>query len=351
MKKAILSFGILSSVLMLIGVSLKIMHCPSASPVLIAGVLCFVLLYGLFYLVHQLKESVSGLQKAVSVFRFLSILLLFTGFLCNLVSCSGSVILLFSGAAAVAVYLILLFADGLKPKEAGNGFAQLNASILLLAVASIVISGYALRVDKGILNAYVSLEDPIYKTTYLNMDKTSDLLILIENNKEINKSCFEKAVAIKDSTDALVKYISGLEVTLVKAVDGEKAVAVVDSNRIDLIKIGNKDNSAKIAQVMIKEGKATELKNKLNDYKELILANTNSRGKESVNLLLQTNDSATAAKAKPITWESEKFEHLPVIHTITYLNILISQIRMVESETMNYLQFKSTKSEQGQEAK
>ena len=111
-----------------------------------------------------------------------------------------------------------------------------------------------------------------------------------------------------------------------------------NGNPDSLETVYDKSDYSVVHKVLFKEQpKAKELKEKLIAYKELVGQNTNSRGKDIITVFFNTDDPLPM-KGDTMTWEEAKFQHVPLVAVLITLNQIRSNIRLLEAETMTYLQ-------------
>ena len=75
----------------------------------------------------------------------------------------------------------------------------------------------------------------------------------------------------------------------------------------------------------------------------MLTKNLNSKGKEMLNTFFALDDSLYQSECKENTWAIEKFAGKPVVFVLSEMNILIKNIRMMEVESLGFLQFLAAK--------
>jgi gliding motility-associated protein GldM len=202
----------------------------------------------------------------------------------------------------------------------------------------------ALNVSKEILDAFVIVNEGLEKTT-ANFTSRNSLLYAVmdaqqENNPTKVKPINDKAKEVRKLADEMEKYIKSLKTELISIEDGVP-MDVADTTQVR--NINSKDKYDNTTNLMCGPSsndctgaKATELKQKLEEYKKAILARLDPKMAEKVNIGLDlSNPKSTGTET--ITWESEKFYHLPLAAVITLLSQLQTEIRNAEGEVVNEL--------------
>lgn len=203
----------------------------------------------------------------------------------------------------------------------------------------------ALNVSKDILDAFVLVDESLTVTTENFSEKNK--LVYDEFDKAYTsnpnkvKKWKDYADQVRKGADELYKMINDLKIQIVQKAD-KKTEAIV-KDKVQSGKITTKDNTDIPAQLMVGDnnnGKGKELKNKIIKFRELLLSMVDKKDGvdviKSIEKNLNTNDPP-AKEGAQTTWESEHFEHLPLIAVTTIMSKMQSDIRNAESEITRYL--------------
>jgi gliding motility-associated protein GldM len=206
----------------------------------------------------------------------------------------------------------------------------------------------ALNVSKEILDAFVVVNNGLVQTD--KNFKTNNALLYnsieaqLSTEPERAKGAVEASRKLKKWANETHQYIADLKKELIAIEDQiapEAAAKILDS----LANVQNKDKYDNATRIMCgdgtvgSKGKATDLKNKLIEYKKNLISILPESVKKSTNLGLKTDDPPKKG-TEVVTWESEKFYHLPVAAQIVVLSQLQTEIRNAEGTVLNEL-FKS----------
>ena len=208
-----------------------------------------------------------------------------------------------------------------RQKMIGMMYLMLTA-MLALNVSGDLLNAYLL-VDKSILQAKTSIE-------------AKSLLMYNQfgNAYELNKTKVEnnwkQALLIKEKADELVQHIYDLKVKFVHAADGPKYTPE------NYVSIKNQDVAAQVMMVEQLGKRSTELKNKITEYRDLLVNSVDDTA--LINNINKALSLETQTKGKKlITWESEKFEHIPLAASMALMSQLQSTTRNLESDVVRYL--------------
>ena len=207
-------------------------------------------------------------------------------------------------------------------------------ALLALNVSREIVEAFVL-VDGG-LNETIENFDEKNKTVYDNFSKQET------QNEEKVKPWRVKADEIKVKSKDLHAYIQGLKKQIIITAEGEETPAV-KGNEIYSDSITKADDLNIGGQIMIgaeHNGKAYELRQLINDYRDEVLDITGHPGalEESIKKVLNTDDPGKEDKeTERKTWETVRFDHLPLIAVVTMLTKIQTDISNVESDAINYL--------------
>ncbi len=195
----------------------------------------------------------------------------------------------------------------------------------------------ALNVSGELLNAFILVDDSILKTIDSIEKKNSMLYADFASANATNETKvspkFNKALSIKAQADSLFKQIQDIKVLIVQTADGPEATPT---------NFKSKDNQDAAAVVMITAhgGKRSkELKESLVQFRDLLLSQVDPIDSS----LRQTIEKTLTPKDPPVkegiskSWESEKFEHLPLSASLALMSQLQSEVRNMESDVVRYL--------------
>jgi hypothetical protein len=191
------------------------------------------------------------------------------------------------------------------------------------------------KTDKSILNSFNSLNKTVIAEMKFHENKSIELYTTLENAVKSNtagKEYLDKATMIKNACDSFNLYITDLENLLITT--SQETPGNADSFE----SIYEKANYGVVYKVLFNEqAKAKEFKDKLIAFRDMVAQNTNSRGKEIITQFFNTDDPAPENN-DTLTWEEAKLQRMPLVAVLFSLNQTRASIRLLEAETMTYLQ-------------
>ncbi len=191
----------------------------------------------------------------------------------------------------------------------------------------------ALNVSAAILNGYTQVDDSLHATIDTMQDSNAETYATfkaaLDKNPEKTQEWYDKAMEVKRVSDEFFEYVQKFKDDMVLLADGKKAVM-----NAKVSEIGKKDDTNIPAQYAINEGHATELKEKINRFRNFLIKFTEevpgaSMFHEEMNRTFVTDDGKNA-EGDLVTWENMIFNEMPMCASITILTKLQNDIRHCE---------------------
>jgi len=192
----------------------------------------------------------------------------------------------------------------------------------------------ALNVSTEVLNGFSLVEQSLNRTTSnatkQNASIYEDFAEQMKTNPGKVKAWFDKAMAVKRSSDSLYQFAEQLKTEIVKEADGADG---------DVHNIRNKEDLEAATFVMLNPGtgKGGKLFQAINDYRtEILKMITDPQQREIIAGNLSTaipKNENTLGK----NWQEYMFEDMPVAAAVTLLSKLQSDVRYAEGEVLHTL--------------
>ncbi|MDA9656356.1 hypothetical protein N9S96_01675, partial [Flavobacteriales bacterium] len=223
----------------------------------------------------------------------------------------------------------------------------------------------ALNVSKEVLNSFFEVNSGVVRTTNNFSSKNNETYNAFTAAAELNPvkagPFRDQALSIKKEADALVDYIQELKYNLVLLADKEVYLGqytdlegeVIEGNRTELpwsdlskekkklsiANLSNKENRESSGELLVNSGKALDLKNLINDYREKLIevAGDNDVLKFNINSALTTADKRLSGQSVKISWEVYNFEDMPSVGALTLLSKMQSDVRNTEADIIKLL--------------
>jgi len=338
-KKNLIKYriGVLSILLIGLGLLLTLGGLPLGSAILSAGTLLF------YFRIFLALFSVEGRKKFSNNLGLYCLCIIALGLLFKVQHYPGASIMLMVGMTSFVIFMPFYFITKFQEMKATNSTYILDTVIICSVFLSLILP---INVSKEVLDAFAIVNHGLVATTESFTETNEKLYANFESvaqeNAEVGEVWKTKALAIKEQAHALHEYVEDLKTALVIRIDGldenEREVAI---NKMKTkAGIENKSDTDKPATMMINEGKAAVLKTEIAKYRDFVCSMIKPVDEEFKRALaknLSTDDPINYEFGFQRSWESENFEYLPAIAVLTNLSQIQSQIRFVEYEIVSYL--------------
>jgi gliding motility-associated protein GldM len=212
----------------------------------------------------------------------------------------------------------------------------------------VLMAMLALNVSNEVLKAFAVLDEGLSSTKGA-LEQTNSFVfdnIIQENNINPTKAghWFDLASKIKQDADEIVNFIESNKMKILK-VAGEDTLKVLVDGKIVIGNIKAKDKMDAPAQIMVGDANdkaGTQLKQKINEYREYILRDVLDAGvsqdlRNSIEKSLDTQDGKDEKSGEPVDWSRGHFEALPMAGVLSIMNGLQINVRNAEAEVLKYL--------------
>lgn len=207
----------------------------------------------------------------------------------------------------------------------------------------------ALNVTTSVLDAFALIDNGLSRTTKNYKIKNEKLYTQFGNAYELNKVKVgpwkNKADEIKKEAQELITFVQEVKKEVVKTGEGSADVPSLKGDEVLADFIENKSDLDIGGRIMVglenSNGKAFELKKKLIHFREYLVGLIDKQKApqliESINGILNTDDPPKKEDGEVQTWESSRFEHIPLIAVIPQLTKVQVDVLNCEAEIVNYL--------------
>ena len=190
----------------------------------------------------------------------------------------------------------------------------------------------ALNVSAEILKSFHMVEISMDRAG-MNIDKKNDgtLAAIDKYHKDIptdptGTDAFNKSLQVKKIADEGVSYFADLKELLITTAGGRK-----DGNPDE--EVAQASNIELHANLMMNQGKGAEVKAKINEVREKLLAILPKEKQGLIKSDLITEDPKNSSKS----WESEMFEHTPLAAVVALISKTQNDIKNTEAQILDEL--------------
>ena len=203
----------------------------------------------------------------------------------------------------------------------------------------------ALNVSAELLNAFALVDSGLSFTTRNYADKNAKTMNKFVEAELLNPQKVtpwrEKAELVHNGAKEIVEFVRSLKYNIVKEAEGKDSPALLPDGEVDGQRLEVASNTDIPAQVMIMEGNGRKLKEMLSAYRNVLLPLLDKTRDASlianIEQMLDTSDPPASKDGTEHSWESYRFEHIPLIATLPQLTKVQVDVLNAEADMMAYL--------------
>lgn len=194
----------------------------------------------------------------------------------------------------------------------------------------------ALNISKDILQALTKLNASLDQTVQTVEKKNEDIyqafVAAANENPQKAGKWRDMAFEVREESDELYQRIAQMKDTLVGLTGGVDEETGVPTGL---------DNREKVANFLLNEKHASELKEEINAYRDVMMkmAGDNKQLKANIQEIFNTSDQAVGEDGVQTSWESANFEHFPLAAVLPFLTDIQAKVRNTESDVISTLQY------------
>lgn len=202
----------------------------------------------------------------------------------------------------------------------------------------------ALNVSKEVLNAFEIVNESVVRTNLTFSQKINDSYNKFEKSYQLNQTevlpFWTKALEAQKLSKELILYIDNLRIELIAHTESVEIDSARNMSFADLVRLDDTNRTTGLFMGPSEtgsDGKAGELKAKLEEYRKMMLELIDPKQRDNVKLGLNINADFFNSEGKLETWEMHHFYDNILAADITILNKLITEVYNIEFDILNIL--------------
>lgn len=337
--------SVIGSLPFIFGFLFKIQHWPGAGILLTLGfsILTGILLPAL--LITKLLDKDSRHLRLTYIIGYFALSNYLIGSLFKIQHWPGAAIMLVLGAVLLTAVFFPMYVAKVY-KNAGS----VKASFLFLCIGMAFFNMFnlllAMNVSKNVMAFFIKPGNEIIKTTAIIESSNNSLIDTYVNDTLFTDTAFLSRInMVKMTADELCLFLEKCKTDLISAVDdvSEKEAGNKAQNPETVLAKDNSGIPAKMFCGITAEssnGKAAEIKMKLQNYKKTLLnlCVTDNNAVEIISKVLETGNTGQLAENENNgSWEFANFHNMVTISVLNKLSHFQRNVRIAESEALESL--------------
>jgi hypothetical protein len=347
-RNVIYILALISGIALFLGILFKIQHWPGAGILLLCGFLGISLGLIPALLISKLRDESEKKLHSTYILGAISIAIYFLGELFKMMHYPGAGVLLMAGAILLTTVFLPVYAYKVYRATSyiKGSFIYLCIGIFFLNLFNILL---ALNVSRDVLSYNLKPGGDLILTTKIIEKQNQSLLTLIKSDSLSGDTDFMKrSIKISMMADEFCSDMEKIKVQLIVMTDGcsETEASVKAKSPEQIIAKDNYDVPTHLLcgrDPDFSTGKARLIKMKMEAYKDSLLKYCDHSENTKMIISKTLSTTFTADPSEPaVTWELHHFYHIVLIAAINKLSYFQRNVRLAESQALQYFAFKST---------
>lgn len=203
----------------------------------------------------------------------------------------------------------------------------------------------AMNVSADLLNAFALVDSGLTQTTRNYADKNAKTFSRFTEAELLNPKKVgpwkEKANEVHRQATEIYDFVKGLKYRIVEQAEGQGAPSLLPDGEVDSKTVTLTSNTDIPAQVLINEGNGAKLKEMVIRYRDYIEGMLDKEKDaalfEAIHQMLNTDNPPPTKDGIQHSWESYRFEHIPLIATLPQLTKVQVDVLNAEADMMSFL--------------
>ena len=334
MKKTASIVGFFGGILTVAGTAFKLLHWPLAEVLLMVGMMSILCIYLPAMMYVQLKQAENNWGKAAVVSGMVSAIILGVATLFKIMHWPGASVMVFAGALMLClVFMPLYFVRSYKTAE--NKMFRSSLILVIFAGLFLFIGLAQLGASKIYTDGVFAMQNRSY---VMEQQATSNTTTLVTNIKERHKTSDEQITALHQAADDLYNFLDQIRLELIAQTNG---VSLEHASKMPYEKVNWLVNTNEIRNLLFNDQSEISLailRQKMEDYRSLALRQYRDEDSQLVSDALHINTNEMMADTKTVSsWENANFSNKPLFYVVSYLDMLKTETRHIESQVLMYL--------------
>ena len=218
------------------------------------------------------------------------------------------------------------------------GFRETPRQKMIGMMYLVLTALLALNVSVQVLEAFVTVNESMEATNESFSQKIDAVYNSFEQQNLLNPArvgpYYEKAIQVQNLSNEIIDYLTEMNISAMAHAEG---VSIEEAKVLSLRDAASKDKYDRTTNFYINEGRATEIKNKIEKYKEEVLNVLEPVDREKLSIGLDTEGPFYNRNKQNETWEMHNFYHSILAANTTIINKIINEVQNAEYDIINLL--------------
>jgi len=209
----------------------------------------------------------------------------------------------------------------------------------MIAMMYLVLTALlALNVSVQVLDAFVTVNESMEATNQNFAKKIDATYYSFEQQKQLNPArvgpFYEKAQIVRSMSNELIEYLNEM---IVASIAFSERIDIEAARNLSLREAQTKDKYDRTTTFYINEGRASEIRQRIEAYRENVLNVLDPVDRERIKIGLDTKGPFYDKSRNVQSWEMHNFYHTILAANVTILNKIINEVQNAEYDIINLL--------------
>jgi gliding motility-associated protein GldM len=218
------------------------------------------------------------------------------------------------------------------------GFKETPRQKMIGMLYLVLMALLALNVSVEVLDAFVTVNESIEATNENFARKIEATHYAFEQQNQLNPArvgpFYESAQTVQEMSNEMINYIHEM---IVASIAYSERIEIEEARELSLRDAKTKDKYDRTTTFYINEGRATEIKNRINEYREGVIGILDPVDRERIKIGLDTEGPFYDKSGNEQSWEMHNFYHTILAANVTIMNKIINEIQNAEFDIINFL--------------
>jgi len=196
----------------------------------------------------------------------------------------------------------------------------------------------ALNVSVQVLEAFVTVNESMEATNDNFARKIEATYFAFEQQNSINPArvgpFFERAIQVREMSNDLIEY---LREVIIESIAFSERIEIEEARILPLRDVKTKDKYDRTTNFYIVEGRATEIRRRIEEYRETVLNVLEPVDRERIKIGLDTDGPFFNNSGQEQSWEMQNFYHTILAANVALMNKTINEVQNAEYDIINFL--------------
>lgn len=218
------------------------------------------------------------------------------------------------------------------------GFRETPRQKMIGMLYLVLMALLALNVSVEVLEVFVTVNESIKATNETFARKIEATHYAFEQQNQLNPArvgpFYEKAQEARRLSNEIVEYLNEM---IIASIAYSERIEIEEARGMTLHDVKTKDKYDRTTTFYINDGRASEIRQRIEEYKETMLGLLDPVDRDRIEIGLDTDGPFFDKSGNEQSWEMHHFYHTILAANVTIMNKIINEVQNAEYDIINFL--------------